>query len=384
MKDRARVLFAVRMVLCMGLVGCRTGAPPTLEIGSAAPPFSLSGVDGKVHTLGDYAGTPVLVVVFMCNHCPVAQMYEQRIQRLHSEYQSRGVTVLAINPDSPKTLTFEDLAYSDVPDTLQGMTARAAYRKLEYPYLYDGDSQAAAKAFKVVAVPQAFVFDARRTLRYVGRIDDSPRGEAVKSSELRAAIDAVLANEPVSTASTAVEGCPIKWLDSPRKGQADKDDGAAAPVGLNLVEAPQLRALRANGTPNLLMVNFWATWCAPCLIEFPELQNTYRMYRSRHLDFVTVSVDSPNARSAVMKVLQEQRASSRNHLFASDDTASLQDAFDPAMPAAVPFTLLIAPNGDVVHQQVGEADVSSLRRAILANLPDDRAYPGSRAYWSGQ
>ena len=132
------------------------------------------------------------------------------------------------------------------------------------------------------------------------------------------------------------------------------------------------------------MVNFWATWCAPCLIEFPELQNTYRMYRSRHLDFVTVSVDSPNARSAVMKVLQEQRASSRNHLFASDDTASLQDAFDPAMPAAVPFTLLIAPNGDVVHQQVGEADVSSLRRAILANLPDDRAYPGSRAYWSGQ
>jgi len=101
-------------------------------------------------------------------------------------------------------------------------------------------------------------------------------------------------------------------------------------------------------------------------------------------DFVTVSVDSPNARSAVMKVLQEQRASSRNHLFASDDTATLQDAFDPAMPAAVPFTLLIAPNGDVVHQQVGEADVSSLRRAILANLPDDRAYPGSRAYWSGQ
>ena len=224
MKDRARVLFAVGMVLCMGLLGCRTGAPPTLAIGSAAPPFSLSGVDGKVHTLGDYAGTPVLVVVFMCNHCPVAQMYEQRIQRLHSEYQSRGVTVLAINPDSPKTLTFEDLAYSDVPDTLQGMTARAAYRKLEYPYLYDGDSQAAAKAFKVVAVPQAFVFDARRTLRYVGRIDDSPRGEAVKSSELRAAIDAVLANEPVSTASTRVEGCPIKWLDSPRKGQADKDD----------------------------------------------------------------------------------------------------------------------------------------------------------------
>ena len=133
-----------------------------------------------------------------------------------------------------------------------------------------------------------------------------------------------------------------------------------------------------------MVVNFWATWCPPCIIEFPDLQTTYRMYRSRNVELVTVSIDVPEARSAVEKLLHSERASSTNRMFATDDTAGLQDAFDPLVPAAVPFTLLLAPNGDVLHQDLGEADVPALRRAILANLPDDPKYPGLQAYWAEQ
>jgi thiol-disulfide isomerase/thioredoxin len=148
------------------------------------------------------------------------------------------------------------------------------------------------------------------------------------------------------------------------------------------VGAPDLKALRGNGTPKLMMINFWATWCPPCVIEFPELQNIYRTYRARELEFVTVSIDIPEAKSEVTKFLETQRASSTNVMFSSDDTAALQDAFDPAVPASVPFTLLLAPNGDVVHQQLGEAEFLPLRRAILANLPEDQRYPGLQAYWA--
>jgi peroxiredoxin len=380
------VTLKVRCILGLvlaGLVACSKGTPVTLQIGAKAPAFSLPGIDGKVHSLSDYAGSPVLVIVFTCNHCPAAQLYEQRIRQLSTDYRARGVTVVAINPDSEKTISLRELAYSDVPDTLDGMRARAAYRHLDYPYLYDGDSQAAANAFKVVALPQVFAFDAQRALRYVGRIDDSLQAAQVKSSDARAAIDALLAQQEVRIATTSVQGCPMKWLGKTSAVQEQDAEIAAAPVRLDLIGPPDLAALRGNGTPDLMMVNFWATWCAPCIIEFPELQKTYRMYRSRNLQFVTVSTDSPDAKASVMKLLQEQRASSRNHLFESDDTAALQDAFDRAMPAAVPFTLVLAPGGDVIHQQLGEANIPSLRRAILANLPDDPTHPGLRAYWAG-
>jgi Thiol-disulfide isomerase and thioredoxins len=129
-------------------------------------------------------------------------------------------------------------------------------------------------------------------------------------------------------------------------------------------------------------VNFWATWCGPCVTEFPELQATYRMYRKRGFDFVSVSSNEPDDKAQVVEFLQKNHASGRNLQFATPDTFGLQAAFDPAMPAAVPFTVLIAPNGDVLFQQLGELDFLKLRRTILANLPDDDKHPGQQAYWS--
>ena len=108
---------------------------PILPLGSAAPSFSLPGVDGKSHKLGDYAASPVLVVVFTCNHCPVAQVYEQRIEKLYKDYGPRGVAVVAIQGNDPKALTIDELDSSDSSDTLAEMKVRVAWKHLHYPYL---------------------------------------------------------------------------------------------------------------------------------------------------------------------------------------------------------------------------------------------------------
>jgi peroxiredoxin len=371
------VLFAVATAC-----GCHAGTSHSLALGSPAPDFSLPGVDGKAHALSDFAGSPVLAVVFTCNTCPASQLYERRLQQLHDDYSSKGVAVVAINPNRPDALRLADLSHTDVGDAIGDMKARAAHRAITYPYLSDGASQSVTKAFRVAATPQVFIFDRQRRLRYQGRIDDNVRESEVQSHDARNAIDALLAGKPVPTPQTRAEGCEVKGISGPSAPDTLLSAFEQAPVSVDLIGADDLKRLRQNGTGKLLMINFWATWCAPCASEFPDLEKTYRVFKSRNVDFVTVSVNDPGERAAVLEFLQSHHASHTNRLFGTSDVYGLQAAFDPKMPAPVPFTLLLAPNGDVLYQELGELDSAKLRRAILANLPDDEQHPGLQAYWS--
>jgi len=148
-----------------------------------------------------------------------------------------------------------------------------------------------------------------------------------------------------------------------------------------MADAAELKKLRANPTGKVLLVDFWATWCGPCMTAFPELETTWRMFRGRDFDFVTVAANLPDERPGVEKALAAQHASSRNLQFASTDTYAMQAAFDPTWDSGVPFAMLIAPDGKVLYRSQGEVDILELRRIILANLPDPD-YLGHRAYWA--
>ena len=108
---------------------------PILAIGSQAPDFALPGVDGKTHKLSDYASAKILAVVFECNHCPVSQLYESRIEKLYHQYKNKGVAFVAINPNNPKSIRLNELGYTDVTDSLDEMKIRTAFRRIEWPYL---------------------------------------------------------------------------------------------------------------------------------------------------------------------------------------------------------------------------------------------------------
>jgi peroxiredoxin len=374
--------FLCALLLALLASACSSGEPASLALGSPAPDFALPGVDGQIHSLRDYSGSRVLAVVFTCNTCPASQLYEARIRKLHEDYRGTGVIVVAINPNKPGAMRLADLGYSDVGESLADMKIRAAHRRIDYPYLSDGEAQTLSKQLGVAATPHIFVFDQARKLRYQGRIDDNTQEALVKSRDARNVIDALLSGRPVPVTRTRATGCPVKWLSQPPGPDEQLAKFEREPVTLEMAGADDLKRLRQNGTGKLLMINFWATWCAPCASEFPDLEATYRMYKGRNLEFITVSVNDPEERAAVLEFLEKHHASHGNRQFATSDVYGLQAAFDPKMPAPVPFTLLLAPNGDVVYQELGESDIPKLRRAILANLPDDEKYPGQQAYWS--
>jgi len=354
---------------------------PTLGVGSPAPDFGLPGIDGKIHRLADYSNSPVLVIVFTCNHCPTAQLYENRIKKLASDYEGKGVALVAINPNDPDAVQLSELGYTDVSDSLDDMKIRAEYRHFNFPYLYDGETQATSRAYGPKATPHVFVFDEKRILRFEGRVDSSQRESLVKTQDTRNAIDALLAGKPVPVDHTGVFGCSTKWKSKQAARLAELKKIEAEPVKLEMADAAELEELRSNPTGKVLLVNFWATWCGPCLSEFPDLQNTWRMYRGRDFDLVTVSANLPDESPGVIKALEKQHASTRNLQFGSDDTYAMQAAFEPKWESAVPFTMLIAPDGKVIYEKQGEIDVLELRRIILANLPDPD-YIGHRAYWA--
>jgi peroxiredoxin len=351
----------------------------TLAIGSPAPDFALPGVDGKTHKLNDYAASSLLAIVFTCNHCPTAQLYEDRIKRIAADYRNKGVAVVAIQPNDPNALRVDEMEMSDMSDTLKEMKIRSEYRHFNFPYLYDGATQSVAEAYGPKATPHIFIFDSKRKLQYEGRVDDNQREMLVKVNDARNALDSLVAGRPVTVAHTAVFGCSTKWRYKSASRQEALRKIEAEPVTLEMITADDLKELRANHTGKLLLINFWATGCGTCLEEFPDLQTTLRMYRTRDFVFVTVSGNTPVERPSVMKFLENQHATSRNLLFASADTHALQAAFEAKWDSALPYTVLIAPDGRMLYRREGEIDLLELRRTILANLETD--YPGFREYW---
>ncbi len=356
---------------------------PILAIGSAAPDFALPGIDGKIHKLSDYQASRLLVVMFICDHCPTSQLYEGRIKSLVSDYSGKGVGFVAIQPNDPKAIELSELGYTDVSDSLDEMKIRAAYRHFNFPYLYDGETQAAAQAYGAQATPHVFIFDQERKLRYEGRIDNAQRESLVKVKDARNALDALLADKPVAVAHTPAFGCSTKWKSKIDNQLKEMRKIEAEPVNVEMASADDLKKLRTNPTDKILLINFWATWCGPCLTEMPAIEETFRMFRRRDFDLVTVAANYPDEKAGVQKVLQQQHASSRNLLFASDDTYAMQAAFEPSWEGGVPFTMVIAPGGKVIYQKQGEADILEIRRAILAHL-ENETYVGHPAYWAQQ
>jgi peroxiredoxin len=369
------------LVLCV--IAATAGAQeshPILELGSPAPNFELPGVDGAIHKLADFSSSPVLVVVFTCNHCPIAQMYERRIAQLAADYKDLGVAVVAIQPNDPKAIRIDELDSSDISDSLEEMKIRAEYKHLTYPYLYDGETQTVTDAYGPQATPHVFVFDRDRRLRYEGRMDNSYRAELVKTHEVRDAIDALLAHREVAVKHTGVFGCSTKWKEKQASRLAALGKIESQPVQVEMASAADLKALRINPTKKTLLISFWATWCGSCIHEFPDFEDTFRMYGVRDLELVTVAANMPDEKNSVLHVLEKMHATSRNLLFSSDDTAALQAAFDPKWESAVPYTVLIAPDGKVLYRKQGSVDILELRRTILAFLPSD--YDGFNQYWS--
>ncbi len=178
--------------------------PSTMvALGTSAPAFSLPDTEGKIVSLDTFKAAPALLVMFICNHCPYVKHIRVGLAALTQEYLRRGVAIVGINSNDAESYP------ADNPDRMREEKQSAGY---PFAYLFD-ESQAVAKAYDAACTPDFFLFDGQRRLVYRGQMDESRPGGAVPvtGSDLRQAMDAVLAGKPVSSKQTPSVGCNIKW-----------------------------------------------------------------------------------------------------------------------------------------------------------------------------
>ena len=198
----SRFRFAIPLVLAAAASSAVAGG--ALPIGSAAPStdVKMQSVDGKEITIADAKGAKGTVVVFTCNHCPFAKMWESRIVEIGNAATGMGIGVIAINSNDPA---------ANADDGYEAMQARAKDKGFQFPYVVDATS-GVARAFGATRTPEVFVLDPSGKLVYHGAVDDNAQDPAkVEKTYLKDALDALAAGRDVAVKETKSIGCTIKF-----------------------------------------------------------------------------------------------------------------------------------------------------------------------------
>jgi len=374
---KSAVPFALVLVLLSTLTFSFTlpaDEHPTLAIGAQAPDFSLKGVDGKTYTLNSFKNSPILMIVFTCNHCPTAQAYEDRIIRITNDYKDKGVAVVAIMPNDPKAIRLDELGYTDMSDTFDEMKLRAANKHFNFPYLYDGASQSVAHAYGPIATPHVFIFNKDRKLCYSGRIDDVEKPTKTPHvQDTRNALDALLAGKTPAETTTKVFGCSIKWAEKASWLQKARDEWAKEPVTLDNLDNAGLKALLQNKTDNLKVITIWATAHDAGSAGLAAFVDMNRMYRHRDFEMISINSDGAANKGGALKTLQQAQASFINYIYIGEKR-SLVAQIDPKWNGTLPYTLLIEPGGKIVYAKPGPVSAAEVKKAIVDDPTIGRYY----------
>ena len=378
------------LFLTMAMASSALAYTPTpLVEGASAPDFKLPGVDDKDYTLADFSGKDALAVIFTTNHCPDAITSHDRMIALVDHFKDQSVSFVAINSNSPEGIRLDELRFSAYDDGFEDMKVIAKDKKFNLPYLFDGNTQEIAKAYGAVATPHVFIFDKDLKLRYNGRMDDGRRKIGpTEKNEARDAITSILAGEKVKVVKTRPVGCTTKWKEKSGAVAASNAKWKAQKVTVEIANAETLGKIAANkGNKGMRLINLWSTTCGPCLHEFPDLAEIYRMYSLQNFEFIPISLDPASDIEKVTQFLTDQECglpkhvarklekeqrTTNNYIF-DGDTEDLGKAIDSEWNGALPYTVLVGADGKVLFRHSGVIDPLELKKTIVKQVWKDHA-----------
>ena len=332
--------------------------PAKVTVGQPAPDFALKDTTGKAHALKAYRGQTV-VIGFVGTKCPIANAYITRMNGIAAEYKAKNVVFFGIN--------------SNVNEPLKLVKEHAAKAKYVFSILKDA-SNVVADSYGATVTPEMYIIDGAGVLRYHGRVDNASDEKRVERHDLRVALDEMLAGKTISKADLKAFGCVIKRAGVTETQMLSKplQKPATAPATTSpvaLLKPADFNKLRTDSQGKVLLINFWATWCAPCVAEFPEFVMIDKTYRAKGVRMVSISTDEKSdLAGAVIPFLKKQKAEFESFLSDADDPQELIDVVDKNWSGALPATFVFDKQGKIVFTKYGIIDREELLKALDAAL----------------
>ncbi|MCI0523908.1 MAG: redoxin domain-containing protein [Acidobacteria bacterium] len=340
------------MLITVMFISLKGGPVPSLPVvGQPAPDFTLADLNDQSHSLKDYRGKTV-VVSFISARCPISNAYKDRIRAVADEYGKRGVAFLGVNSNSD--------------ESLEEMRAYAAKNNLTFTILKD-PGNVVADEYAAERTPKVYVIDGEGVLRYQGRIDNSQNLRMVKRNDLREALNEMLSGKPVSVAETKALGCLIKRVQDisvvPAKAPPAQPK-SADPIVAALKPA-DFAKFKDSAKGKVLVINFWATWCGPCIAEFPEFVALDAKYRDKGVKFVGITADDPaDVQPKVIPFIKKQKVAFDIVLQDTDDPQEMIDQINKDWPGVLPATFVYDKQGNLAYSRFGIID----RNLLVAEI----------------
>ncbi len=329
--------------------------PTKPTVGQPAPDFALKDTTGKAHSLKAYRGQTV-VIGFVGTKCPIANAYITRMNGIAAEYKAKNVVFFGIN--------------SNRNEPLKLVKEHAAKAKYVFSILKD-EGNVVADSYGASVTPEMYIIDSTGVLRYHGRVDNASDEKRVERHDLRVALDEMLANQPISKADLKAFGCVIKraGVTETKMLQKPVAKAAATDSPVTLLKPADFNKLRTDSLGKVLLINFWATWCAPCVAEFPEFVMIDKTYRAKGVRMVSISTDEKSdLAGAVIPFLKKQKAEFESFLSDADDPQELIDVVDKNWSGALPATFVFDKQGKIVFTKYGIIDREELLKALESAL----------------
>ena len=325
-------------------------------IGHPAPDFTLADLNGKTHALKDYRGKTV-VVSFISARCPISNAYKARIRAIADEYSKRDVAFLGVN--------------SNADESLEEMRAYATKNNLDFTILKD-EGNVVADAYAAERTPKIYLIDGEGVLRYQGRIDNSQNPRMVKRDDLREALNEMLSGKPVSVAETKALGCLIKRVQDAKAAPASppaKVAAAQAEPKVGSLKPADFAKFKDSAKGKVLMLNFWATWCGPCVAEFPELVALDAKYRDKGMKLVGITADdAEDVQPKVIPFIKKHHVKFDIIRQDTDDPEAMINQITKDWNGVIPATFLYDKQGNLAYSRFGIIDrdllVAEIEKAL--------------------